>query len=67
MPLGAATPFPNPAYLKLIMKAMISNMSGAVGTTGEDNIHTIVYWVKSMREMRYLLFLKEKDAKVLEQ
>jgi hypothetical protein len=49
------------------MKAMISNMSGAVGTTGEDNIHTIVYWVKSMRELRYLPFLKEKDAKVLEQ
>jgi len=60
VPLGAAIPFLNPAYLKLFMKAMISNMSGAVGTTGEDNTHTIVYWVKSMRKMRYLPFLRER-------
>jgi len=46
--------------LKLFMKAMIFNMSGAVGTTGEDNTHTIVYWVKSMRKMRYLPFLRER-------
>ena len=66
MPLGIAPPFPNLAYLKLIVRVMVPSMSGVVGTIGKDNTHTIVFWVKSIREMGYLPFLREKDAKVSE-
>lgn len=43
----------------------MEGMIGVVTTRTKENVHTLVYWVKNMRTMGWVPFLKEKDAEVV--
>jgi hypothetical protein len=43
----------------------VLGLTGAVKVAGEVSSLTLVYWVKNMREIRYVIILREEDAKVV--
>jgi len=43
----------------------VLGLTGAIKVTGEVSSFTLVYWVKNMREIRYVPILREDDAKVV--
>jgi hypothetical protein len=40
-------------------------MSGTISAASKEGIHTIVHWVKCMRYIECVPFIKDKDAYVL--
>jgi len=42
----------------------VAGMIGGIGGVNTERVKTLVYWVKSMREMRCTPYLKEEDAEI---
>jgi hypothetical protein len=66
-PLGISLILPDPAYFEQLVKAIMLGITGAASSTSQETTHTLVHWVKNMKDMGCLLFLGDEDAKVAEQ
>jgi hypothetical protein len=42
-------------------------MPGTISASSKEGIHTIVHWVKCMRDIGCVSFIRDEDAYVLEQ
>ena len=63
-PPGISLILPNPAYFEQLVKAIILGITGATSSTSQETTHTLVLWVKNMKDIGCLLFLGDEDAKV---
>ena len=64
VPLGAPMQSMDRAFIEQIVRDVVAGMVGVIGGVNTERVKTLVYWIKSMREMRCTPYLGEEDAEI---
>jgi hypothetical protein len=54
----------DPASIEQIVRVVVASMVRVIGGVNTERVKTLVYWVKSMREMGCTPYLGEEEAEI---